>query len=153
MITYLADKFNKSHYNQTSTLVLPKSLSCIDDLFHYEYVYVIYSPITQLYKIGISKDVKKRLTDIQNIGGLPVIPILCCELEIGSDASNYGMEKFLHNEYKNKRVIGEWFSLTKRDLVYIRTLFVCEGENVDTHLLKDYIPNNKYLLTNPVWKY
>jgi hypothetical protein len=65
-----------------------------------EVVYFMYS--AGKIKIGYSKDVRKRLTDLSNMASSPVelIAVLPGDREL---------EKYLHRTFKPDRVHGEWF--------------------------------------------
>lgn len=65
------------------------------------------------YKIGISKDPKRRLCDL-SISPIPVELIWSSQIE---DAR--GLERQLHKTFQGKRVHGEWFELTEADIEYI----------------------------------
>ena len=63
------------------------------------------------------------LQQLECQSGCKLNPLLVLELEIGVCESSQYIEKYLHNYFKDKRFIGEWFSLNKKDLIEIRNLF------------------------------
>lgn len=83
------------------------------------YVYLLKS--NGLFKIGKSKNPSKRITDIS-----PKFP---AEVEIVSVIKTKNMdsmESCLHNKFKDKRRLGEWFNLTTEDIEYCNNLGVGE---------------------------
>jgi len=108
----LKDKYRKdTDYNNVT-----KSDKCNN-------VYVINNPLNNLYKIGITFDFEQRIQQLECQSGCKLNPLLVLELEIGVCESSQYIEKYLHNYFKDKRFIGEWFSLNKNDLKEIRNLF------------------------------
>lgn len=72
--------------------------------------YIFFNPENNLYKIGRSGDIFHRLNQLK------------CEISKEIEVccyKNSDIEGFLHKEYINKRVYGEWFSLTKDDVLDI----------------------------------
>lgn len=91
-----------------------------------DYVYIMKCKISNLHKIGITSDSERRRQEIQNSCGMPIIIIdeLWCEVEFSFSAKF--IEEFLHNYFKEKRTLGEWFHLSKWDIKAIQDLF--EGQ-------------------------
>lgn len=58
-----------------------------------------------------------------NSSGMNIFILISLELLPGNDESPEFIEKFLHNFYIDKRVKGEWFQLSIRDIIEIRNLF------------------------------
>ena len=77
-----------------------------------KYVYLIKSESNSNYKIGISKNPKKRLAQLQT-GNDSEIRLIC---SFKSEHFNL-IEKALHSHYQYKRNSGEWFELTLEDEV------------------------------------
>lgn len=79
------------------------------------YVYIIKSVHTSYVKIGIAKDLKKRLNALTHSNGkILLIGYLLCE-------DFRKIEKKLHSENTDKNVFGEWFSFNNekiRDIIY-----------------------------------
>jgi hypothetical protein len=76
--------------------------------------YVIKSGNSHYYKIGkTSRSVESRLRELQtgNPHSLKVIKVLSGDLE-----------GYYHNKFSHKRVGGEWFKLSHRDLKQIREI-------------------------------
>lgn len=73
-------------------------------------VYLICNPATGQYKIGVSKDVQKRLKQLQTGNG--------CELHIVASFESsypYYVEKMLHRHFQKDRTEGEWFYLDEHE--------------------------------------
>lgn len=63
------------------------------------------------YKIGITNNFKKRFKSIQQSNPFEVIPVLVI------NNSNYdAIEKGIKEGWKDKKIKGEWFLLTKEDV-------------------------------------
>ena len=80
------------------------------------YVYLLKSSMGH-YKIGRSRDVKKRLSTfgVQ----LPFKVELVCQIKTNN---MYDLERDLHDLFSHKRVNGEWFTLDDNDAEYIKDL-------------------------------
>lgn len=64
-----------------------------------------------LYKVGISKNPKKRASDISNNSGVPT------EVVCSWDAYQaYRTEQYIHKHFSGKRTKGEWFRFSKKDI-------------------------------------
>jgi hypothetical protein len=79
------------------------------------YVYLVSDPFSKLIKIGKSKNPLKRLQAIRSSNPF-------AELFFYSDKYE---EKELHERFKHKRVVLEWFNLDKNDLVSITGSYAC----------------------------
>jgi hypothetical protein len=68
------------------------------------------------YKIGITtSSVAKRIRSLQT-GNAHKISVYWYK-----KCSNFiEMEKYFHNRFAHKRLVGEWFNLNKDDLAYIK---------------------------------
>jgi hypothetical protein len=75
-----------------------------------QYVYLMYCPMTTLFKIGISSNPERRLRQIENASGLPVQLMAVWTVY---DAST--TEKVLHKYFTDRRHEGEWFNLSEED--------------------------------------
>lgn len=82
-----------------------------------QYLYLI--QCKDYYKIGIASDVSSRLASLQT--GNPFMLNLVCDY--GFDNAEI-IERSLHQRYRCKRGIGEWFTLNEKDINDIST--VCE---------------------------
>jgi predicted GIY-YIG superfamily endonuclease len=81
-----------------------------------EYVYLIQCEATGNTKIGRSKNPEERIKSLQtsNAGKLRIISKIVC-----NDGDAHLLEQRLHKEYKDKRLHGEWFKLTRDDIEII----------------------------------
>ena len=71
----------------------------------------MHNPISDLFKIGITTNIKERLRKIQCESG--------CEIEVVQrfrPENAKKAERELHSKYKEKRGFGEWFSLSLEDV-------------------------------------
>ena len=78
------------------------------------FAYLVHCAESGLTKIGKSDDPEKRLASLQT--GSPTELSLVCVLrdEVGD------MESQLHNEFRNRRVRGEWFRLLRREIADVQ---------------------------------
>ena len=80
-------------------------------------VYLLKVEDEEQYKIGVTKNLSKRLDQIS-----PKMPF---ELEVKHKIKSddiYGLENKLHDKFDDKRIKGEWFELDKKDVNYIKSL-------------------------------
>lgn len=107
-------------------------------------VYLFYNPITKLTKIGVTSSYKQRLQHLSSSIGNNLLDILVIQLEIGYDESGKFLESYLHKFFASKRIKGEWFNLSIRDIVQVKALFweVIYGDyiwdNVKMYMSKEY---------------
>lgn len=96
------------------------------------YIYLIGSPTFGWYKIGKSR---KPALRVRNIGVL--LPFKISVVALWLVQSHGEKEKELHGYFSERRINGEWFSLTKGDLA---ELFSIMGENLasDHRVLTDF---------------
>jgi hypothetical protein len=69
------------------------------------------------YKIGKTKDLELRLKQYRT--SMPYGPVM---IKILKYKNMDQQEKLLHSKFKDKRISGEWFKLSKKDLNYINSL-------------------------------
>ena len=105
----LEEKYKAANKCPIENIDKPKNKSGI--------VYLLKIKDKSQYKIGVTKDFKKRLTQIS-----PKMPFeLKVEHKIESD-NIYSLEEKLHNKFGDKHIKGEWFELDKEDVNYIKSL-------------------------------
>lgn len=98
------------------------------------YLYVFYSPLTGFSKIGRATDKYTRQKSIETSQGCKIYEIMYWEPEVNYDESVEYLEKWLHDFYKEKKVRGEWFSLSISDFIQIQYLFwYIGGEYFETN--------------------
>tara|TARA_B100000513_G_scaffold138416_1_gene62816 strand:+ start:357 stop:893 length:537 start_codon:yes stop_codon:yes gene_type:complete len=81
------------------------------------YVYLMYDPSLELYKIGHSKDAEFRERTLQ--GQRPTIELVS-KRQYPSRDSARKIESLLHKKFDSKRIRGEWFKLEKTDVDYLK---------------------------------
>jgi hypothetical protein len=75
-----------------------------------EYVYVIADPFGN-YKIGLTYNIQKRLDEFRT--AMPYEPKI---IKIIQCSNMKKTEKYLHEKFKHKRIKGEWFNLSEKDI-------------------------------------
>lgn len=65
-------------------------------------------------KVGITHDLKKRLSNLQTSIPYDLVPI--CAIECKDRFEMEGLEIKLHKQIKSKNIRGEWFSLNSKDI-------------------------------------
>ena len=85
-----------------------KELAEIEEVIKQDYLYIIEN--NGLYKIGYTSDWKKRLQQYKTHLGLVNVIYLTKQIDC------FYLESELHILFKDKRDIGEWFSLNRNDL-------------------------------------
>lgn len=76
------------------------------------YIYLIQNIETSKYKIGISKNPKKRMKQLQTGSGEELILINQYKTENARK-----IEKILHRKYSLDNSIGEWFDISLKEEV------------------------------------
>lgn len=85
------------------------------------FVYLIYDEDRDLYKIGVTTNtIDKRLKKLQT-GNASELSIR----DFHESDYIFRMETLLHNHFKNKRILNEWFSLSYDDVKNFKSL--CNG--------------------------
>lgn len=86
----------------------------------YVFLYCIGPRDGGVVKIGIAQEPKKRLSQLQT--GHPSKLSLFWKKKFVSRRDAFSAEKFVHGELSNKRVGGEWFSVSDREALEIAEL-------------------------------
>ena len=96
------------------------------------YIYIIQSKETGQFKIGKTKNIKRRLKQLQtgSSGELVIID------EFKTNYPNK-LEKYLHNIFKHENTIGEWFTLCYSEV----GKFKRECEKMEKNY--EFLENNK----------
>ncbi len=93
-----------------------------------EFVYLIYNPSSKLYKVGKTTNIEERLRQLKCQSGCFLELLGYIELEEDCDESSEYLERYIHKLFKSKRVLGEWFSLNIKDVLFLKALmFHIEG--------------------------
>lgn len=112
LVHYPCHLYNESYLEKIIRLFCQTSQhSTVDNSKNGTQTYIL-TDETGLYKIGKSKDVKRRVRSLMI--GNPSIRLVA---RIPKD-----VESVLHDQFKDKRVSGEWFRLTDLDLDFIKEL-------------------------------
>jgi len=88
-----------------------------------DWVYVLYNPLSKQTKIGRTTNLSNRMRSLRSQSGIDYKLLIAIDLEAGYDENSKTLEGFLHNHYEDYRNIGEWFTLSLRDILAIRSLF------------------------------
>lgn len=98
------------------------------------YIYLITNNLNQ-YKIGISKNPKRRIKELQtgNDSNLFIVN------QYKSEKYYKKIEKALHNTYKHCNVLNEWFELTNNQA----SMFISECIKIEENLI--FMDNNKII--------
>ena len=102
------------------------------------YIYLIYDEGNDVYKIGVTRNpVQSRIKKMQtgNPTQLRLILLYKCEYP-------FRLETMLHNIYKNKKVMNEWFELTDNDVIGFKN--ICDKTVDQINMLK----TNPYFAKN-----
>ena len=101
-------------------------------------VYILKNTITNMIKVGVTNDIKRRLSELQNASG--------CEINVEylapkSDNAQQ-IESFIHKKLSAKRGIGEWFNVSVEEAinVLVKASLVIDV-NKSNLLNPPYIPN------------
>lgn len=81
------------------------------------FIYIIAIEEHDLYKIGVSKNPKRRIRDITT-----VIPFECKVIFLKHYKKVYELEELIHNQLKDNTHQREWFKLYKEDVVQLKTI-------------------------------
>lgn len=93
------------------------------------YVYVAHHPETGLYKIGRSKDPKRRMYNI-----VPTGEIVHLHLVIPAKRSKW-LEAYFHKAFAHKSAGGEWFRLDDADIALLESIpFVASRNDLPTQI-------------------
>lgn len=96
---------------------MPYSTQTDQHWSYWKYIYILYSQGTGLYKIGISKNVKKRIRQLaysgeKTVGSGDKTLTELASWQVYNLQFAFDMERHLHVRLEKRRIRGEWFSLT-----------------------------------------
>ena len=89
------------------------------------WVYLLFNKETGLTKIGITTNIKVRKRNIENSCGTKLELLACALMEPDYSPKATDVEKYLHECFSEKRKVGEWFSLSVRDIIQAAMVFSC----------------------------
>jgi len=82
-------------------------------------IYLLINKQNFLYKIGITKNITKRLSQIKSASGFDISVV-----HYHNDILQYtDIELEMHKYWKDKRKIGEWFDLSEDDVLIFKNWF------------------------------
>lgn len=83
-------------------------------------------------KIGVASSLSNRLNELQTGNAKRLIPMYAIKANTQRDALK--TEKELHNTFKTKNVLGEWFKINEEDIL-------------------EYVKEKKIEIIKPIYKY
>ncbi len=137
--TYLPHDFEKHNsHNKTLKTIGINNFKLIDNVFvvpkeylglnkpnptiqktiEFGEIYILNAIGTSLYKIGHSGNFKRRYRDIVNASPIPIRVVKYAKCDNPNMLENY-----IHDNLKGKYFKNEWFSLDKKDLDKIDSIF------------------------------
>ena len=109
-------------------------------------LYLIYGHQNGLYKIGITTNRFPRYKAITKASGNYVSEVIHIILENGYDESSRIAEAAIHCFFGNKKVAGEWFDLSVKDVLAIKNLiWEIEGESIDDRHKEHLVDKDKHI--------
>lgn len=85
------------------------------------YIYFFNQLATDLYKIGITNNITRRLREVQNGNSEPIVCRYYIEAENRFDARE--TERELHRLLRDARKVGEWFRLSDVDVAIVEQIW------------------------------
>ena len=102
------------------------------------YIYLICDPNQNTYKIGVTRNlVQDRIKKLQTGNASELHMIHTVETEYP-----FRLETMLHNKFKDKKVHGEWYSLSQDDITNFKK--ICNSF-ID---MIDFMKQNPYFMKN-----
>ena len=95
------------------------------------YVYLICDPANDSYKIGVTRNLSgNRIKKLQtgNPTELHMVSWYECQYP-------FRLEKMLHNKFRDKHELNEWYKLDLQDVIYFKE--ICEAQNNIIKALSD----------------
>lgn len=77
------------------------------------YVYFIHNPLTDNYKVGKTKSLEGRIKQLQTGNETRL------EIRRSINDVNPEIEKYIHEYFKDKKILNEWFDITLNDIEYV----------------------------------
>lgn len=128
----------------------------------FEYVYFMYNEVTQLIKIGKSKNPKQRIATINTIfktqfgidGKIHLIGLICVP-----SGNSLKLEQLIHKKYECYRQNGEWFNISQKqvyDFLNSNIVNKINDENFIYHFYDDDFIQNiplKYPTKNELYTF
>jgi predicted GIY-YIG superfamily endonuclease len=95
------------------------------------FVYLIRLSENSTYKIGVTKNITKRIKELQTGNAEEIYLVDKYESD-----NAFKIEKALHNFFRHKKKLNEWFDFTIEDEIKFKELCI----NIDNNL--KYLENN-----------
>lgn len=109
------------------------------------YVYFIYNPSTTHYKVGKTISLEQRIKQLQTGNEVRLV------IKKFIDDQNPEIEKYLHEYFKDKKILNEWFDITSADVERVINLveYANKLKKQNTNLVGDNItdPRDIRLIT------
>ena len=77
------------------------------------YVYFIHNSLTDNYKVGKTKSLEKRIKQLQTGNEVRL------EIKRSIDDVNPEIEKYLHEYFKDRQILNEWFDINLKEIEYV----------------------------------
>ena len=87
------------------------------------WIYLLFNKETGLTKIGITTNMRERKRNLQNSCGAKLELLACAQMEPDYSPRAADIEKYIHGCFSEKRKVGEWFSLSVRDIIQVAMIF------------------------------
>lgn len=100
------------------------------------YVYFIHNSLTDNYKVGKTKSLEKRIKQLQTGNEVRL------EIKRSIDDINPEIEKYLHEYFKDRQILNEWFDINLKEIEYVIELVAYANK------IKSGSPQSRNL-TNP----
>ena len=98
------------------------------------YVYLICDPETDKFKIGVTREnIKERMKKLQTGNSTELFIFTYYECKYP-----FRLEKMLHNKFKEKKVLNEWFNLDKEDIFNFKKICKQQDEVIDLLLANPF---------------
>ncbi len=121
----IIEKYEKKHPKHLAEWMFKfDQMRNATDLFEAKQNIYLIKSTNGFVKIGISQDVYTRMKQIQTTSGNICKLLLLITPEPTIDLSAKYTEKILHKYFKEKRKIGEWFDLSKSDILEVKQAFI-----------------------------
>lgn len=101
------------------------------------YVYLIEDLDKESYKIGVTRNIKHRISRLQN-GNSSKLDIL----EVIESEYPYRLEKMLHLHFRNKKIMNEWYNLSKEEARNFRNTCNMLNERIKSLLDNPFFNKN-----------
>lgn len=102
------------------------------------YIYLICDPNQNAYKIGVTRNlVQDRIKKLQTGNASELHMIHTVETEYP-----FRLETMLHNKFKDKKVHGEWYSLSQDDITNFKNICNSFIDMIDSMKQNPYFMKN-----------